>query len=104
MNDLIVFQNGTPILNAETAVQIAEFERQITILKKKEDALKKRLVEEMGQKNIYKVETPELTVTFIDAFERESFDSKAFRIEHPDMYDEFVRFSPVSPSVRLKVK
>ena len=87
MTDLIIYQNGEPILNPETAVQIADFERQIAVLKAKQDAMKKALVEEMKRRRIYGVETPELTIIYIDGFERESFDAKTFRKAHPDLYD-----------------
>lgn len=104
MNELIVFQNGIALLDPETAVQIADFERQAQLIKKKEDALKAAILTEMQKKNIVKLETPELNITYVAATDRESFDSQNFRKSHPDLYDEFVRISPVKASVRLKLK
>ena len=33
----------------------------------------------------------------------ETFDSKTFRKDHPDLYDEYVSISMVKASVRMKV-
>ena len=36
--------------------------------------------------------------------ERETFDSKQFKADMPELYDEYVKFSKVKPSVRIKVE
>lgn len=104
MNSLIAFENGTALLDAETAVKIADFERQAKLIKEEEDALKAAILAEMENKGIIKLETPELTITYVAPTERETFDTKNFRKSHADLYDEFCRFSPVKSSVRLKIK
>ena len=58
----------------------------------------------MENKNILKLETDDLTITYIAPAERETFDSKRFREENSDLYDEYVKFSPVKSSIRVKVK
>lgn len=104
MEELIQINNGAFLLDRKTAAQIADFEKQIKALKEKEDALKASLLAEMQKKNIVKLETPELDITYIASTMRESFDTKAFRAEYPSIYDEFARLSPVSASIRFKVK
>lgn len=104
MADLIVVQNGLAILDPETAVAIADFERQAQLIKKKEDALKEAILKEMQGKNLLKLETPELSITYIAPTDRETFDGKAFRADNPALYDEYVKISPVKASVRLKLK
>lgn len=103
MNDIITVC-GELILNPQVAEKIVELERLVKTVKAQEDELKAALLEEMQEKQIYKVETPDLLITYVDAFERESFDSKKLRKEMPDVYDEFVRFSPVKPSLRITLK
>ena len=104
MNELIVFHKGTALLDAETAVQIAEFERQVKTLKDKEDALKAAILAEMENKGIVKLETPELAISYIQPTERETFDTKAFKKDEPDLYDSYVKMSPVKSSIRIKLK
>jgi predicted phage-related endonuclease len=104
MENLILINNGSAILEPETAAAIAEFERQAKAIKEKEDALKEAILHEMQNKCIFKVETPELSITYVAATDRESLDSKRLKQELPDVYDSFVKISKVKPSVRLRLK
>ena len=102
--ELIKVENGLSILDPETSQNIAEFERQIKDIQEKEKALKEAILEEMKQKNIIKIDTPELSITYVDETYKENFDSKLFREQNPDLYDNYVKMSPVKASLRLKVK
>lgn len=104
MNDLITIKDGTALLDVETSAKIAEFERKMKEIKEAEDALKQGILKEMEQKGILKVETEEMTISYIAPTDRETFDSKRFKFDHPDMFDEYVKLSPVKASVRIKIK
>lgn len=102
--ELIKIENNKPLLSAGIASQIAEFERQVKYIEEQEKALKKAILEEMEQKNIIKLESDELMITYVAPTDREKFDSKAFRSDHADLYDEYVSMIPVKSSIRIKVK
>ena len=104
--ELIKRENGISILDAEVSNKIATFEKQLKALKEQEDELKQAILNEMESKGIIKLEdeTTGLSITYVAETTRESFDSKAFRKDNPDMYDEYVRMSPVKSSIRIKVK
>lgn len=102
--DLITFKDETAILDRGTATKIAEFERMAKELKAKEDELKKAILKEMENKNLIKLDTEELTISYIAPTERESLDSKTLRDELPDIYDAYVKISPVKSSIRIKLK
>ena len=104
MNELITITDGVALLNAETSAKIAEFERKMKEIKEAEDALKQSILDEMSKKNILKIETEEMTISYLAPSDRETFDSKRFRAEHADLFDEYVKLSPVKASVRLKLK
>lgn len=103
---LIKFVNGNSILDIETSNKIAEFERQIKVIKEKEETLKEAIKAEMEAKGILKIEdeTNGMTITYVASTQRETFDTKAFKKDNPEMYDDYVKFSPVSSSIRIKVK
>lgn len=103
-DELITISQGVALLDAQTAVRIAEFERKAKEIKDAEDALKKEILEEMAEKGIIKIETDDMTITYVAPTDRESFDSKRLRAEKPDLYDEYVNISPVKASVRVKLK
>ena len=102
--ELIKYENGTALLDAEVSAKIAAFERQVKEINHQESELKKAILEEMEAKNILKLETEELAITYIASSYRETFDSKSFRKDKPDIYDEYVKISPVKSSVRVKVR
>lgn len=103
-DELITVSQGVALLDAQTAVRIAEFERKAKEIKEAEDALKKEILEEMEAKGIVKVETEEMTITYVAPTDRETFDSKRLRAENPSLYDEYINISPVKASVRVKLK
>ena len=104
MNELIKFRDNTILLDAETSRKIAEFERQMKAIKKAEDELKEKILAEMESKGILRVATEDVAITYVAPTDRETFDSKRFKFDHPEMFDEYVKMSPVKASVRIKVK
>ena len=104
MNELIKFDNGCALLDADTSSRLAEFERKVKEIKAQEDELKQMILTEMEVKGIIKIDTEDVTITYVAPTTRESFDSKKFRADNPDLYDEYINISPVKASIRLKVK
>ena len=105
MNELIKVENGNSILDPRISNRIAEFERQIKFIEEQEKVLKEAIRAEMEAKGILKVEdkTSGMTITYIAPTMRESFDSKKFKADKPDLYDEYVKLSPVKSSIRIKL-
>lgn len=95
--ELIKVENEIGILDTEVSKKVAEFEKAIK-------EIKQNILTEMENKNILKLETDDLTITYIAPAEKETFDSKKFREENSDLYDEYVKFSPVKSFIRVKVK
>ena len=80
MAELIKIESGTAILDAEAVRKIAEFEDAMKKLKQAEDKLKKDILAEMEEKNILKIENETMTISYIGATGRETFNSKKFRL------------------------
>jgi len=103
-DELITVSQGVALLDAQTAVRIAEFERKMKEIKEAEDELKAAILEEMEEKNILKIQTDEMTISFVAGTERETLDSKQLKADHPDLYDSYIKLAPVKPSIRIKLK
>lgn len=99
--ELITQENQLAI---EVSRKLAEFEKQVKAIQLEETALKQALLEEMRSRGIVKLETDDLTIAYIAPTDRESFDSKRFRAENPNLYDEYVTFTRVKDSIRIKLK
>jgi hypothetical protein len=95
---------GTAVLAEDAVAKIVEFERMAKQIKEAEDNLKAAILKEMEEKNILSIDSPELKISYIAATQRESFDAKTFRQDFADLYDEYVKLSPVKASIRITVK
>lgn len=101
MNDIMLTSDN--LLPIETENRIATVMKQLAELKEAEKTLKESLLTEMEKRNIKKIETPKLTITYVDETTKETFDSKAFRAKNRDLYDEYVKISPVKAYVKIGV-
>ena len=104
MNELIVIEDGLLTISKETALKLIDFENRLKDMQEQEKALKAAILAEMEKHDVKKLDFFNLSITYKAAYDRESFDSKAFRAEHPDMYDSYVSMTTVKPSVVIKVK
>ena len=102
MNNLIKIENGQ--LAVETIDFIRETEKKMKDLKKQYDDFKAELLNAMESNGIKKFESETLTITYVEAREDEKFDKDKFKEDMPELYDEYVKFSPVKSSIRIKVK
>ena len=104
MNELIKVNGEVAVLDVETANKIAEFERKVKEIKAAEEKLKKLILKEMTDKNVIKLETDALNLTRVAPTTRESLDTKALKEELPEIYDTYVKISPVKASIRIRLK
>lgn len=102
--DIVKYDNGTYGLQKETINTIVEIEKELKKLKSLKDNYTSKLLEQMAAQDIIKIDLPELAITRVEETTKETFDSKSFRENHPDLYDEYVKISIVKPSIRIKVK
>ena len=104
MNELITINNGEAFLSVEMASKIAEFEKAMKTIKEQEDALKTAILEEMEAKGILKIDMGDLLISYVAPADREVFDSKALQKDDPDLYDAYIKMTPVKSSIRIKVR
>lgn len=104
--ELIGTLNGITVLDIEAGKKILELEVLAKQIKEAKEELKKGILREMEERGIIKLEDEVngLIINYIAETSRESFDTKKFKAENPDMYDEYVKMSTVEPSIRIKVK
>ena len=103
MNELITIENNVPVLSVETADKIVEFIRKAKEIEEAEKALRERIQAEMESKNIKSIKTPDFSITYKDEYDKEKFDSKGFRNDHPDLYDSYVSMSHCKASIQIRM-
>lgn len=102
--DLIRVENNSPVLDREISQQIAEFERQVKFLKSEEERLKAAIQSEMELKQIRGIKTDELTISYVPETYVEHFNKDKFRLDHPDLYDDYLEIKPKKAFVKIGVK
>lgn len=104
MEEIIIKENENYSLTAATNNKLVLLEKQIKALTEQKNKIRDLIQKEMEEKGFYKIENDELSITYIAATTRESFDSKTFKEEHRDIYNLYTKQSEVAPSVRIKMK
>ena len=101
---LIKYENEIAVLSPGVAEQIKVLENIARKTKERLDGFKKDIIEEMEANGIIKLENDKIVITYIQPTDRETLDGKALKAELPEIYDSYVKMSPVKASVRIKVK
>lgn len=106
MNELTIYEEDRLTLTDYAAEEITKIEIALKDLKRKKDEITKALLEEMTKNDVISIEHEAfgLSIKKVEAYDRETLDSKLLRKDHPDIYDEYVKISPVKPSVRISIK
>ena len=71
---------------------------------RKEKTIREKLLKEMEEKNILKLENEDISITRKEPTERETFRTAKFKKDLPDLYDAYVEFTPVKSSLVIKIK
>jgi hypothetical protein len=82
---------------ADVLVEIAELEA-------KRDAFKKQLEEMFERFGVEKWETDHFIISRVKSYTKETFDSKKFKEDNPELAKEYIKTSKVKPSIRIKLK
>ena len=104
MKSMVKLENGEYGLVSDAINTIVEIEKQIKDLKALQDGYKESLLKEMEEKNVLKIDTEELSISYVAPSTRETLDSKKLKEDLPDIYDLYVKFTDVKSSLRIKVK
>lgn len=104
MKSMVKLENGEYGLVSDAINTIVEIEKQIKDLKALQDSYKENLLKEMEEKNVLKIDTEELLISYVTPSTRETLDSKKLKEDLPDIYDLYVKFTDVKSSLRIKVK
>lgn len=97
-----------PIKNNQLATKFADeylkLEETIKALTEKQAIMKDALMRSMERNGIVSVENELLKIKYVQPTTQERFDAKTFRAEHEDLYNEYVKFVDVKPSLRITRK
>ena len=102
MANIVKIENGE--LSQESKKWLIALEKQRKLINDEYDNFTTELLKAMEENGVVKIENEDLIISYIASGEKETFDSKSFKKDHSEMYDQYVKFTPVKSSIRIKVK
>lgn len=103
MNSLVKIENNEIIVAKEAVQQIKDFEKLKAEIDLKEKELKQGLKDAMEELGIKKFIVNGLCATIKEATVRKSLDTTRIKNELPDIYEEYLKETPVSSSITLTI-
>ena len=104
MNNLIEKKEDNYQLTDAVISALKMIDEEEKKVKEKKEKIREILLKEMEDKNILKLENENISITYKAPTERETFRTKDFKKDLPDLYDTYVEFTPVKSSLLIKIK
>ena len=104
MNELITIEDGVAKALPEVITKLKEAELTIKLLKDMQKNYKEKLLQEMEDKGVIKIDTPELSITYVAPTTRSGLDIDRLKEEKPEIYEEYLQISDVASSVKITCK
>lgn len=101
MNDIVKIENNEIIVSKDVVEQIKEFQKIKEKMDLMEKELKANLKEAMESVGIEKFIINGLCATVKKGTTRRSLDTKKLKEDLPDIYEEYLKESPVASSITL---
>lgn len=103
-SELMKIENGAAVLLEEVENNLIGWQQSIKALQECVDEVKAQIMRDMELNGVIKIETEHLLINYIAETEKETFQSKKFKTEQRELYDEYCKLTKVAPQVRIKVK
>lgn len=102
--EIVKIENGKIEIAKEFTKQYKEFLKLQLEMDLKMKEVKEKVKQAMEEYGITSFDNEDLTITYQKGTTRKSVDSKKLKEELPDIYEEYLKESPVASSVIVEVK
>ena len=93
-----------PILFNEAEGLIVDIETQLKTLTEQKKSLTDGVMKAMVKEGLYSWKGDKVSITRKTATTRKSFDKERFDKDYPNVYDKYIKETPVSESLLIKIK
>lgn len=97
-------KNGMLAKLTDIERSIVEIKTRLAQAEEQKKSLTEALYQEMDARGVYKLDSPTLSITRIADTTAETFDSKAFRADHPELYGQYLRETQRKGYVKITLK
>ena len=100
----VQYIENLPSVISEAEQMIVDIETQLKALEKQKKALQEGIMRAMVSEGLYSWKGEKVSITRKMDSIRETFDKERFKQDHPELYAQYIKESPVSGSITFKVK
>ena len=100
--ELTIVYDGKALTTSEAINLFYTISQQKKAFEAAEKKLREVLTKAMEAENIIEIKNDDYIIRYIAETEAERFDTKAFRADHADVYDEYVKFSPIKSQIKIR--
>lgn len=93
-----------PVLLSEAEGMIIDVEQQLKVLTEQKKVLTEGLMKAMVKEGLYSWKGDRVSITRKTASARKSFDKERFEEDYPGVYEKYIKETPVSESLLIKIK
>lgn len=104
MDELIIYEEGTPVIAPEAAEKIASLHKEIKRLDDAMKEIKTRLFEEMKANDILKIDMPNLAITYVADTVTETLDTKQLKRDLPEIFNDYSIEKPRAGYVKITTR
>lgn len=99
-----VAESDVPAFITEREDLMLCLERDIRSMKERLDQMKQDIMDAMTEQGSTSIDTGRVLYTITKGAERSTFDSRAFRKEHEDLYQQFMKKSTTAPAMKITIR
>lgn len=104
MNELIRVEKGEIVVEQSVIDAYRQVKEQIAANEAMKKEIEAKILEAMETAKITKCDNGAVSIAYVPAGDRETFDSKGFRADYPDLYDGYVKMTRTKASVRVTIR
>lgn len=98
------YTENLPVVTSEAERLIIDIESQLKALTEKKKAIQEAIMMAMVKAGSYSYKSDRISITRKTASTRKSFDKERFDKDYPNVYDKYIKETPVAESLLIKIK
>lgn len=98
------YTENLPVVTIEAEKLIIDIESQLKALTEKKKAIQEAIMMAMVKAVSYSYKSDRISITRKTASTRKSFDKEQFDKDYPNVYDKYIKETPVAESLLIKIK
>jgi predicted phage-related endonuclease len=90
-------------IDKNTVEKFSNALKQIALLEKEIEPIREQIKAEMEKRGILALKLGEVNISYVAPTKRKTFDTRRFKAENADIYEQYTKESEVKSSIRIKV-